>query len=250
MSWVYRREAHTLARFECAATMKAVATLVVTERERHTLHRLAPEARVLVVSNGIDIDALRPPDTPADSQEVVFCGVMNYAPNEQAAALLAREVWPSVRRRCPRATLTLLGSTPSSGVRALADASQGIAVTGAVPDVRPYLWRAALAAAPLRTARGIQNKVLEAVAAGLPVVVTENVFASLPPTIGDACVAAASTESLVDAIVNLLQRSPAERRALANRARVTDLTWDRQLAAVPALLDEAAGTESAGGGAS
>ncbi|MEO8483638.1 MAG: TIGR03087 family PEP-CTERM/XrtA system glycosyltransferase [Acidobacteriota bacterium] len=239
-SWIYRREARTLRHFERAATAKAVATLVVTERERETLEAIAPEGRILVVPNGIDVDALRPPEPPADSQDVVFCGVMNYAPNEQAATLLAREVWPAVKRRRPQATLTIVGSNPSAGVRALASASQGIVVTGAVPDVRPYLWRAAVAAAPLRTARGIQNKVLEAVAAGLPVVVTPNIFTSLPPTIADACIAAESAEALAGAIVSLLERQPAERRGLATRARVADLTWDRQLAAVPGLLDEAA----------
>jgi glycosyltransferase involved in cell wall biosynthesis len=106
--------------------------------------------------------------------------------------------------------------------------------------VRPYLWRAAVAVAPILTARGIQNKVLEAVAAGLPTVVTPNIMSSLPATIADACVAAETADALADAIVGLLEHSPEQRRALAARAHVDALTWERQLARVPEILAEAA----------
>jgi glycosyltransferase involved in cell wall biosynthesis len=165
---------------------------------------------------------------------------MNYAPNEQAVLWLARAIWPRVRARRPDATLTVVGSHPTRAIRSLADADAGIRITGAVPDVRPYLWRAAVAVAPIRTARGIQNKVLEAVAAGLPTVVTSNIMASLPETIADACVATDTADALADAIVRLLDQSPEQRRELAARARVEGLTWERRLAAVPAILAEAA----------
>jgi glycosyltransferase involved in cell wall biosynthesis len=240
LGWVYRREARTLRAFEATAAAHAVASMVVTAREHDTLRDIAPGARIEIVPNGVDVDSLRPLTPPTPSSDVVFCGVMNYPPNEQAAALLAREVWPSVRRRHPSATLSLVGSHPSRRVLDLQDAGQGIVVTGSVPDVRPYLWRAAVAAAPLRTARGIQNKVLEAVAAGLPTVVTPNVFASLPATIREACRAGESASELADAIVAWLDLSPGDRRALAARADVSTLTWDRQLSLVPSLLDEAA----------
>jgi glycosyltransferase involved in cell wall biosynthesis len=107
--------------------------------------------------------------------------------------------------------------------------------------VRPYLWRAAVAVTPILTARGIQNKVLEAVAAGLPTVVTPNIMSSLPATIADACVAGDTADALADAIVGRLEQSPEQRRALAARARVDALTWERQLAPVAAILAEAAG---------
>jgi glycosyltransferase involved in cell wall biosynthesis len=137
--------------------------------------------------------------------------------------------------------LTIVGSHPTRAIRALASERDGIRVTGAVPDVRPYLWRAAVAVAPILTARGIQNKVLEAVAAGLPTVVTPNIMSSLPATIADACVAAETTDALANAIVGLLDQSPEQRRAIAARAHVDTLTWERQLANVPAILAEAAG---------
>jgi sugar transferase (PEP-CTERM/EpsH1 system associated) len=240
LSSIYRREARTLRAFEAVAARRAVATLITTTREADTLRSIATDARIEVVENGVDVASLQPRTPAAPSSDVVFCGVMNYAPNEQAVLWLARAIWPRVRARRPDATLTVVGSHPTRAIRSLADADAGIRITGAVPDVRPYLWRAAVAVAPIRTARGIQNKVLEAVAAGLPTVVTSNIMASLPETIADACVATDTADALADAIVRLLDQSPEQRRELAARARVEGLTWERRLAAVPAILAEAA----------
>src|SRR5690606_14642304 len=99
---------------------------------------------------------------------------------------------------------------------------------------------AAVAAAPLRTARGIQNKVLEAVAAGLPTVVTPNVMASLPPAVARACMTATRVDDLARAINTLLSMSPDERRALATQADLGALAWGTQLAPFASLLDDAA----------
>ena len=238
-SWIYNREARVLRRFEAEAARFASSTMVVTSRERDSMLDIAPTARIEVVPNGVDVDELCPPSAPSTSSDVVFCGVMNYAPNEKAARLLAVDVWPLVRQQCPDATLSLVGSSPSRAVEALGSAQMGITVTGAVPDVRPYLWRAAIAAAPIFTARGIQNKVLEAVAAGLPTVVTPNLMDSLPDAVRPACVSADSVQAIAAAIVDLLNRKPNERRAMAARADVRSIAWERQLAPVRALLEQA-----------
>jgi sugar transferase (PEP-CTERM/EpsH1 system associated) len=239
LRWVYRREARVLRAFEAYAAPRAVANMVVTDRERATLCSIAPAARVDVVPNGVDVDALQPRNPPADSQTVVFCGVMNYAPNEQAALLLAREVWPLVRQSTPAAQLKIVGAYPTRLVQSLADTRTGIEVTGSVPDVRPHLWSSAIAAAPIVTARGIQNKVLEAVAAGLPTVVTPNIFESLPDTVRPACVVGQAASDLAHAISRLLALSPTERRAMATRADVAALTWERQLEPAVRLLEDA-----------
>src|SRR6185295_9529665 len=99
------------------------------------------------------------------------------------ALWLAREVWPRVRASIPTAHLTLAGARPSAAIRRLASAERGVEVTGAVPDMRPYLWRSAMSVAPIFQARGVQNKVLEAAAAGLPSVVTRAVWDGLPPQV-------------------------------------------------------------------
>ncbi len=241
LSLVYRREARTLRAFERVATRHARTTMVVTDREAETLKTIAPEGRVVVVGNGVDVRGYSPTKPPAESADVVFCGVMNYPPNERAATLLARDVWPMVRRVVPSARLLLVGSHPSPLVQGLANDADGVIVTGSVPDVRPYLWSSAIAAAPLWTARGIQNKVLEAVAAGLPTVVTPNIHASLPASIARACRVGDDTASLARAIVELLALTPAARRAVADTAELDGLTWERQMAAVPAIIADAAG---------
>lgn len=239
MGWIYRRKARLLAGFEQAIARRAFSTVVVNERERDLLWRLAPGARVEVIGNGVDVESLRPRNPPASQPVVVFCGVMNYAPNEEAALWLARDVWPLVRARRADAKLLLVGSAPSRSVRQLGE-DPGIEVTGHVDDVRPYLWNAAAAAAPLRIARGVQNKVLEAAAAGLPVVITPAVAEGLPPNVLPACSIAETARTFADALVLELGRSPDERRRRAASADLGSLSWEMRLAPFRQLLQEAA----------
>jgi polysaccharide biosynthesis protein PslH len=239
LQWVYRREAHRLAIFERRAARAAFATTVINQREADALTQIVPDARVDVVTSGVDFSHLRPPSAPAASSDVVFCGVMNYAPNEQGAAWLARDVWPLVRASVPHARLRLVGSNPTAGVRALASADPSVEVTGEVPDVRPYLWSAAVAAAPLHTARGLQNKVLEAIAAGLPVIVSSVVADGLPATVLPACRVAESAPAFAAAIVESLRATPESRRAIVDRIDLTPLSWERRLAPLPDLLEAA-----------
>ena len=242
LSWIYAREARLLRAFERDVATRSRITLVVTEKEQATLAEIAPAARISVVTNGVDGERLRRPDTePPASPTVVFCGVMNYAPNVEGVLWLARQVWPIVRRSRADARLEIVGSQPTRAVQDLAGSEAGIIVTGAVPDVRPHLWRAAVAVAPLLTARGIQNKVLEAVAAGLPTVVTPVVSEGLPREVDAACIKADGAEAFAAAIVSLLGRSAEERRTMVLKADVPGLSWKSRFAALEGLLTEAAG---------
>ncbi len=224
--------------FEQRAVRHAFATTVVSEREKELLEVVVPEADPLVVQNGIDIASFSSPDPPASGLQVVFCGVFNYPPNEAGALWFASHVWPRVLQEEPEARLTLVGMNPSRAVRALGR-DTSVTVTGTVPDVRPYLWSAALAVAPLHLARGVQNKVLEAIAAGLPCVVTPQVFEGLPHNAARACVSAADPESFARAVLGLLRRAPAERRVLTDNADLRVLSWESQLQPMLRLLDAA-----------
>lgn len=239
MRMIYRREAIRLQQFENEITMRAAATTVVNDRERAAVHAINPRASVETVSNGIDIDAFRSRDEPSASATVVFCGVFDYEPNEVGALWLAKEVWPHVLKKRPDAAMALVGMNPTRRVRSLASAAS-IDVTGAVADVRPYLWRSAVAAAPLSVARGLQNKVLEAVAAGLPCVVTPQVMDGLPQSVRPACEAASNAEEFAQRLVTLLDATPADRRARAARATLDELSWETQLAPMARLLQNAA----------
>jgi sugar transferase (PEP-CTERM/EpsH1 system associated) len=240
MRWVYQREARRLGAFEARAAERAHAVTVVNARERETLVQLAPRAGVHVLPNGVDVEYLAPDGAPLLDPTVIFPAVFNYRPNAEGAVWLAREVWPLVKAVMPNARLILAGASPTRAVRALAVRDSSIEVTGAVPDMRPYLWRSAIAVAPLFLARGVQNKVLEAAAAGLPSVVTPAVHAGLPPEILPACVSAATPEEFARAIMDLLLLPPAGRRRLAASARLSALHWPQRLAPLVGLLEGAA----------
>lgn len=239
LRWVYAREARSLARFEAAVARRADATLVVNERERDALAALAPGASIEVVPNGVDVRSFDPPCPSSLAPRVIFCGVMGYRPNEEAALFLGRDVWPLVRAKRPDAQLVLVGASPTARVRALRSRLAGVEVTGGVDDVRPYLWSASVAVAPLLTARGVQNKVLEAVAAGLPCVMTPVVQQGLPASLDPACRVADDAASFAAAILDLLRASPAERRAMAHSADVSSLAWPVRLAPLLQILRQA-----------
>jgi sugar transferase (PEP-CTERM/EpsH1 system associated) len=240
LQWVYRREARVLRRFEADATRAARTTLVVSEREALALKSIDVEFTPVVLPNGVDVAGFRNPGESSARHEVVFTGVFSYQPNEDGALWFIEHVWPGVLAKMPQAHLTLVGMGPSDTLKRTA-AAANVEVTGTVPDVRPYLWRAAVAVAPLATARGVQNKVLEAVAAGLPAVVTPAVHGGLPEAVGPACRVAADANTFSEAVVALLGESAEARRALASQARLASLTWEACLQPLADILRRAVG---------
>jgi sugar transferase (PEP-CTERM/EpsH1 system associated) len=239
-AWLYRREARVLRRFEANATRDARATLVVSTREAEALKSLDRAFAPVVLPNGVDVESFRNAEPPSTRPEVVFTGVFSYRPNEAGALWLIEQVWPLVRQRQPDAHLTLVGTGPGAMLERRA-AQAGVEVTGTVPDVRPYLWRAAVAVAPLDAAHGVQNKVLEAVAAGLPAVVTPAVHEGLPDAVRPACLVASDAAGFAEAIAQLLALSAQQRRALASRACLDALTWETCLQPLAGILRRAAG---------
>jgi sugar transferase (PEP-CTERM/EpsH1 system associated) len=241
MKWIYGREARTMRAFERTAARRAAATTVVSERERELAERVL-DGPIIAVPNGVDVVTwARPAEQPV-RPEVVFCGVFNYEPNERGAVWLASEVWPLVRQQAPDGRLKLVGMNPSPRVQALA-VPGSIEVTGAVPDVRPHVWQASCAAAPLWLARGTQNKVLEALAAGLPCVVTPAVLEGLPSAAREACLCRHDAAGFAEAIVSLLRKPPGtERRAVISQT-VQTLGWETQLDPFLRLVEAARSKE-------
>lgn len=242
MRWIYRREATHLSAFERQSVARAVSTLIVNEREAETLKTIAPGAAIAVVPNGIDLRRFTPSTPPAAAARVVFCGVMNYAPNIEGVLWFAREVWPRIRAVRSDAVFSVVGADPSPAIRELAANGSGIEVTGTVARVETHLWSAAVSVAPLRIARGLQNKVLEALAAGLPTVVTRQVAEGLPMDAMHGCVVADLPAAFADATLALLGADAATRRNIAQRAKLDHLTWTHQLASLLGILEHAART--------
>ena len=169
---------------------------------------------------------------------------MNYSPNIDGVLWFARDVWPLVRARRPDARFFIVGSDPVASVRRLGGLDSGIEVTDTVPDVRRYLWNAAVSVAPLKTARGIQNKVLEAVACGLPTVATSQVLEGLPDQVRSACRSADLPGDFAEQTLALLAMSGSARRAIAESADLSGLSWQSQLAPLYDILANAAATRS------
>ena len=176
LSWLYRREALKLAEWENQAARSFNATFLVSQAEASLLKTHAPDVqdRIHWFENGVDATYFSPEHElpnpyPGGVTPIVFTGAMDYWPNVDAVRWFAEAVFPQVKAAVPDAVFYIVGSNPTQTVQHLSRIL-GVSVTGGVPDVRPYLRHAACAVAPLRLARGVQNKVLEAMSMARPVV--------------------------------------------------------------------------------
>ena len=243
MRWIYAREAGRLSRHERAAALWFDSTLLVAPHETALFAGMAPESRLRIrtVPNGVDVDhfdpARRSPNPyPPHAQAIVFTGRMDYAPNQDAAEWFVRAVLPLIATRHPGVGFWIVGANPAPRVRRLA-ALPGVTVTGRVDDVRPYLAHAAVAVAPLRLARGVQNKVLEAMAMARPVVATSAATQALAVRPGHDLLVADDAPALAEAVLQAL--APAVGAALGTAARayvVAAHRWEDALLPIDQLL--------------
>jgi len=246
LSWLYRREGRTLLDYERRIARLAARSFFVTEQESDLFRARAPECAKAVEAlyNGVDADYFSPdPEraSPFSTGDVplVFTGAMDYWPNVDAVAWFVGEMLPELRRRHPAVSFHIVGRSPSAAVRALA--GDGVHVTGTVPDVRPYLQHAAVVVAPLRLARGIQNKVLEAMAMARPVVAAQPCVDAVPGPAGQGLVGAQDVGQYIQAIEKLLvDQTQAQALGAAGRQRVlAHCTWGANLTAIDRHLVEA-----------
>jgi sugar transferase (PEP-CTERM/EpsH1 system associated) len=244
MSWIYRREGRRLLAYERSVARVARRSYFVTDREAELFVQQAPESAAVVeaMANGVDADFFAPDPRraspyPAGQVAIVFTGAMDYWPNVDAVTFFVREVLPALRARRPELQFHIVGRNPQPAVRALA--GEGVHVTGTVPDVRPYLQHAAVVVAPLRLARGIQNKVLEAMAMARPVVAAQTCVEAIDARPGIDLIGAELAEDYVQAIEALLAR-PERALALGAAARECVLaaySWEAHLSRIDRQLD-------------
>lgn len=238
-AWVYRLEGMRLRQQEVMAARRADRCLVATRQEEALLHSFAPWAPTTVIPNGVDLDYFVPSEVPAPDSTLLFTGAMDYFPNADAALHFCHEIFPAIRERAPGARFLIVGKNPVLAVRRLADIP-GVHVTGTVPDVRPYMRDAAVAVAPLRVARGIQNKILEAMAMGLPVVATSKAHEGLEGRPGRDLLLEDDPAAFANAVVGLL-RAPEHRAEMGRSARrfvETHHSWTDSAAKLGQVLAE------------
>ena len=238
LSWLYRREGEHLLAYERAVALRSKRSFFVTEKELVLFRSLAPECAGTceAMCNGVDAEYFAPDPGRASpfaesEMTVVFTGAMDYWPNIDGVTWFATEMLPRLRAKWPALRFHIVGRNPTSAVRALA--GEAVNVTGTVPDVRPYLQHAAVVVAPLRLARGIQNKILEAMAMGRPVVAARECAEAITAQRGIELIDAVDADAFVREVDTLL-RTPARAAAVgeAGRCRVQqDYSWDAHLCA-------------------
>lgn len=243
MKWIWAREGRTLLAYERQAAAACDATFLVSEPECRRFLELAPEitGRLHAIEQGVDLVQFRPGlgldnPYPAGIPQLVFTGNMDYWPNADAAIWFAREVLPLLRRRDPAPCFTVVGANPGPDVLALADLP-GVAVTGRVPDVRPYVQHADVSVTPLRIARGIQNKVLEAMALGTPVVASPQSFEGVRAEAGRDLLVADGAEATAATIAEILDGQHPYLGAAGRHRIEAAYGWPAQLAKLDAMLE-------------
>ena len=243
MSWLYRREGKMLLDYERQIASLATRSFFVTPAEVALFNQLAPECsvRVEAICNGVDADYFSAdPDRATTFSEaeipIVFTGAMDYWPNIDAVIWFASEILPGLRQSLPKARFYIVGRSPTPEVLALAD--ENIVVTGTVPDVRPYLQHAGVVVAPLRVARGIQNKILEAMAMERPVVAMAECAAAVEADKSTELLTATSPTEFIETITRLIA-NPEQAVAIgkAARARVIEqYSWSAHMSGIDPYL--------------
>lgn len=236
-SWIYAKEARGVRQLEQHAVERCDAVVLVSRAEVAAL--ALDDDKVIAVSNGVDCSFFAPDIVEAAAvgpANLVFTGTMDYRPNVEGVCWFVREVWPGLKAEISDLTFTIAGRDPVPAVRRLRQ-TEGVIVTGSVPDVRPYLQGAALAVCPLHIARGIQNKVLEAMAMGKAVVGSAEALEGIEIQLGVEAIQADSPAQWRQQIARLLGDDEA-RNSVGDAARAcveTKYTWSARMAPLVSL---------------
>lgn len=213
--------------------------IAVSEHDRDWLRRCLPGGRVALVPNGVDTTYFQPDPQAQVGSSLVFTGVMDYPPNVDAVVWFVEEIFPRLRERHPHLTFDIVGAKPAARVLAL-QGREGVHVTGEVPDVRPFVRRAAAFVVPLRSGGGTRLKILQAMALGSPVISTRIGAEGLDVAHGETLLYADDAEQFLEQLTGLLG-SPALRARLVRQGRdlvTSRYEWQRCLMAVDDLYRE------------
>ncbi|WP_019674624.1 TIGR03087 family PEP-CTERM/XrtA system glycosyltransferase [Arsukibacterium perlucidum] len=246
--WFYHREARLLQQYETTICQRFNASLFVSDDEAKAFRQLLPlelQHRVHSILNGVDTDFFNP-EQPIEASAlpehfIVFTGAMDYWANVDAVCWFCQNIWPQIKQQHPQLHFLIVGGKPDSKVNALTRHA-GVVVSGRVKDIRPYIVNARFVVAPMLIARGIQNKVLEAMAMNKVVVCTSMAMEGINAPAGPGAIIADDAESFGQACLSLLQQPPAP---CANRQWILEnFTWQQTLATLPQFIAEEAATDS------
>jgi sugar transferase (PEP-CTERM/EpsH1 system associated) len=238
LSWGYTLEGRKMLWAEQWLARRFDLCTATTRAEWQTLEDYRTGAATGWFPNGVDAQAFAPDGEPYDPDSLSFIGRMDYYPNQECMQRFCDEVWPLLRARRPSLTLSIVGADPSPAMRRLGE-RPGVTVTGSVPKVQPYVLRSALMVAPLAIARGTQNKILEAMAMGVPVVTSSAAAGGVDAEPEQHLLVADTPQQIADAVLRIVQ-DPAERARLAAAGRARMLShhaWPASMRRLDALIE-------------
>ncbi|MET0081769.1 MAG: TIGR03087 family PEP-CTERM/XrtA system glycosyltransferase [Sedimenticola sp.] len=243
MNWVYNREADLLLNFERKIANDFDASFFVSRAEAEMFKSLSQHSapKVDFYSNGVDVDFFDPRkvnENPysADAKPIVFTGAMDYWPNIDAVIWFSESVLPKLIEQNPKVRFYIVGGKPSDAVLKLAE-NPNIVVTGRVEDIRPYIKYSAVAVAPMRIARGIQNKVLEAMAMECAVVSSPQGYEGIEARVGGELLIADQAQEWVKKITDILASGQNEMGKAARMRVMDDYSWDGSLSRLNKSFD-------------
>lgn len=222
LSWGYALEGQKLRLREARLAHEFDLCTATTRAERETLDGYGTGATTDWFPNGVDADFFCPDGQAYDPCTISFIGRMDYYPNQEAMLRFCDQTWPSLRARHPDLKLLIVGADPSDAIRRL-EQRPGVTVTGSVPDVRPYVLRSAAMVAPLNIARGTQNKILEAMAMGVPVIASRIAAGGVDALAPEHLLVADQPQELLHAI-SRIAGDPQERARLSSAGRARMLS--------------------------
>lgn len=242
LSMGYWLEGSKLSREEKRLARRFSLSTCTTEAELETLRSFNAAPQSDWFPNGVDAEFFCPTTEPYDPDQICFIGRMDYYPNQQAMMFFCNDVLPLIQARRAATKLIIVGAEPSAEIKGLAKKA-GVTVTGTVPDVRDYVRRSALSVAPLAIARGTQNKILESMAMGVPVICSKNAAGGVDAVPGRHLIIAEHPDQYVDSIVRVLE-DPDRRSALSVAARqrvLSNHSWSASMRKLDAIVDSVKG---------
>ncbi len=236
LPFLYGLEGKRLRRFERSACERAQATILMTENEASLVREAIPGARIEIIANGVDFDYWQPAAAASGPPSIAFVGQLDYFPNSDGAGWFAREVFPGMRAGWPDLEFVIAGRNPGRQVNELASLP-GVRVIASPADVRPILASATAVVAPLRLARGLQNKVLEALAMGKRVLTTPQVARTFGGALPHGVEVCEGSEQWL-AACRASAASPEQRAGIRDGLR-QNYSWDTAADRLSSLLEKA-----------
>ena len=245
LSWIYKLEGKRLEKYERKISERFQFCAVVSQKEAEIFRRFAHNGNIMVIPNGVDSQFFHPAmfkEQRARSKEhraIIFTGAMDYFPNIDGVLYFQKEILPLIEKEVPDVKFYIVGSNPTQKIRMMRE-EENIEVTGYVDDIRPYISKASVSVVPLRIGKGIQNKILEAMAMGVPVVATSQAIAGIEVENGKEIFIEDQPQRFANRVVKLIKDEDL-RKSISIQARQLvekKYNWEVNLTRLEKVLEE------------